>query len=233
MPDSREVGQGAVHRALARIGQGKLQTGIYDAVVENRAGARLISLLQGPMKASLLQQKNSFLEGQIGEKIAHDRMSLIDDPFIKRGIGSRLFDSEGLAAKRRILIDKGVLRDYYVDYYYGQKLDLEPTSGSSSNIVFEYGHRPLSALIKDIQHGVLIRGFLGGNFNSTTGDFSFGIVGAEIQKGEIIKPVNEMNISGNCTAFWHQLAEMGNDPYDYSSWRVPSMCFSGIHFSGM
>jgi PmbA protein len=88
-------------------------------------------------------------------------------------------------------------------------------------------------MVRDVQDGILIRGFLGGNFNSTTGDFSFGIVGSKIEKGETVKPVNEMNISGNATDFWHRLVEVGNDPFPYSSWRVPTMCFSGIHFSGL
>ena len=78
-----------------------------------------------------------------------------------------------------------------------------------------------------------VTGFLGGNSNSTTGDFSFGIVGLYVENGEIVKPVNEMNISGNMQEFWNCLVEVGNDPYPYSSWRIPSLYFKDIHFSGI
>ncbi|MBN2000369.1 TldD/PmbA family protein, partial [candidate division KSB1 bacterium] len=71
------------------------------------------------------------------------------------------------------------------------------------------------------------------NSNSTTGDFSFGIVGLLIKDGEIVQPVNEMNISGNAKEFWQQLVATGNDPYPFSSWRAPSMLFENVQFSGI
>lgn len=127
----------------------------------------------------------------------------------------------------------GILLHYYIDDYYGKKLGMEPTTGSFSNLVFEYGSRSLEEMIRDMKKGILVTGFIGGNSNSTTGDFSFGIVGQLIEDGEIIKPINEMNISGNEKDFWNQLIEMGNDPYPYSSTRRPSMVFEGVNFSGI
>ena len=87
--------------------------------------------------------------------------------------------------------------------------------------------------LKKLQKGIIVTGFIGGNSNSTTGDFSFGIVGLFVENGQIVKPVNEMNISGNAKEVWNQLVEMGNDPYQYSSNLVPSMLFEGIQFSGI
>jgi PmbA protein len=78
-----------------------------------------------------------------------------------------------------------------------------------------------------------VTGFIGGNSNSTTGDFSFGIVGLLIDGGKTVRPVNEMNISGNMKEFWNQLSEVGNDPYLYSSMRMPSLLFEGVNFSGL
>ena len=104
-------------------------------------------------------------------------MTVYDDPFIKSGAGSRLFDDEGLAAVRRPIIEKGVLRNYFIDNYYGKKLGMKPTSGSSSNIVFDPGTRSADEMIKSMKKGVLITGFIGGNCNGSTGDFSYGIEG--------------------------------------------------------
>jgi PmbA protein len=233
LPGPEILAKRAVNFASRKIGQEKVKSGRYDTIIENRAGNRLIHMLLKPMRGRALQQKNSFLEGMIGKKIASDNFTMIDEPFIEKGLGSRHFDKEGLAAERRVMIENGILRHYYIDDYYGKKLGMEPTSGTSSNIVFEYGSRSLEEMIKNMQSGIFVTGFIGGNSNSTTGDFSFGLVGQMIEKGEIVKPINEMNISGNSNEFWNRLVEMGNDPYPYSSTRRPSMFFEDVNFSGL
>ena len=233
LPSYEMLGKLAAQRALQKIGQKKIESGKYTMLVENRSASRLLSLFQGAMTARAIQQKSSWLDGMLEKKIASEKLTAIDDPFVEKGFGSRIFDGEGIAARKRIMIDKGVLKFYYVDNYYGRKIGMEPTSGSPSNVLFEYGSRSLDEIKKDIKKGILVNGFIGGNSNSTTGDFSFGIVGLLIEDGEIVKPVNEMNISGNAKEFWNQLAEMGNDPYPYSSVRIPCMLFDDVNFSGI
>ena len=161
------------------------------------------------------------------------KLTVIDDPFIEKGLGSRFFDGEGLAAKRRVVIEKGVLRQYFIDNYYGKKLGMEPTTSWPSNVLFEYGTHSVEEMIAGVKRGILVSGFIGGNSNSTTGDFSFGIVGLLIDAGKTVHPVNEMNISGYMKEFWNQLSEVGNDPYPYSSMRIPSLRFEGVNFSGL
>ena len=232
IPDLAFLGKEASRRAIRKIGQKKIESGTFDMVVENRAARQLLSMIRGAMGGRAIQQKRSFLDGMLGKKVASDQLTVVDNPFLEKGMASRYFDSEGLAAEKRIMIDKGVLKNYYIDYYYGQKLGMEPTSGSSSNLLFALGSRSLEELINEIDKGIFITGFIGGNTNSTTGDFSFGIVGILIENGELTQPVNEMNISGNAREFWLQLTETGNDPYPYSSYQAPSMLFADIGFSG-
>jgi PmbA protein len=230
--DAETIGKNAAERALCKIGQKKIASGKYDMIVENRAGLRLISTLQGPMGGRALQQKNSFLEGMLGKKIASEQLTLTDDPFVQKGFGTRYFDGEGLAAQKRVMVENGILRHYYIDTYYGRKLGMDPTSGSGSNTLFTCGSKSLEDMIKQVKKGILVTGFIGGNANSTTGDFSFGIVGMLIENGEIATPVNEMNISDNAKEFWSRLAETGNDPYPYSATQIPSMVFEKVNFSG-
>ncbi len=227
------LAKSAVKRALNKIGQVKLESGLYDMIIENRSTWRIFYSLYGPMSGSALQQKSSFLEGKLGERIGSDKLTIIDDPFIKSGLGSKLYDGEGMASSRRVLIDKGILRSYFIDTYYGKKLGMEPTSGSASNIVMEYGKRSLDEMVKSTKKGILVNQFIGGNSNSVTGDFSFGIIGMYVENGKIVKPVHEMNIYGNFTEFLNQLVEVGDDPYIYSSLRIPSLYFKDIHFSGI
>jgi PmbA protein len=233
VPEPEVLGHRAVDRALARIGQKKLQSGLYDAIIENRTAGRLLGGLYGPMRASSIQQKRSYLDGKLGEQIASEKFTMIDDPFVPSGFGSRLYDGEGLATKRRVMVDKGVLSQYYVDCYYGRKLGWEPTVGSTTNLVFEYGDKSLEELIAQTKRGILIDSFIGGNSSSITGEFSYGIMGSLIEDGQRVQPVNEMNIAGNLLEFFKQLDEMGNDPYVYSSWRLPSMLFKDVQFSGV
>ncbi len=233
LPSPALIGKEAASRALRKIGQKKIESGNYIMVVENRTGSGLLRMLKGPMGARALQQKNSFLEGMLNKKIASKKFTMKDDPFIKKGMGSRFFDSEGIAARERIMIDKGVLKAYYIDSYYGKKLGMKPNSGSSSNTVFSYGNRNIDEIIKDIKKGIFVTSFLGGNSNGTTGDFSYGIVGHLIENGKLVQPINEMNISGNAKELWNSLIEMGNDPYPYSSTRMPTMVFEGVSFSGL
>lgn len=233
VPSPEVLGKEAAKRALKKIGQKKIESGKYVTVIENRVSSRMLSVLLGPMSARAIQQKSSFLEGMIDKKIASDKLTVIDDPFIERGLGSRLFDGEGLVSRKRTFIEKGILKSYFVDNYYGKKLGWEPTTAGPANLIFEYGAKSLDEFIKGMKKGILINGFIGGNSNPTTGDFSFGIVGLYIENGEIVKPINEMNITGNAKEVWNQFVEMGNDPYVYSSYRTPAMLFEDLQFSGI
>ncbi len=227
-----EIGSLALERALKKIGQEKIKSGKYDMLIENRAVSRLFYPLLSALDGYSIQQKNSFLIDQLGKKVASEKLSLVDDPLIPGGLGSKLFDGEGLAAKKRTVFDKGVLGTYFIDTYYARKLEMEPTTGDTSNLVFELGDKDLESMVKGMKKGILVTGFNGGNTNGSTGDFSYGIDGFLVENGEIIQPVSEMNISGNMKSLWMSLAELGNDPNPISSWQIPSMLFEGIDFSG-
>ncbi|MFH2056417.1 MAG: TldD/PmbA family protein [bacterium] len=233
MPSPDELGRNSVVRALAKVGQKKMDSGVYEMVIENRSASRLLYSLIEPLSGSSLQQKRSFLDGKLGQQIASEKLTIIDDPLIVSGHGSRLYDGEGLAAKRRPIIEKGVLKSFYIDTYYGRKLGVEPTTSGTSNLVFDLGDKTLEELVAQMKRGILVTGFIGGNSNSTTGDFSVGVMGVYVENGKRVKPVNEMNVSGNLADVLMQLAEMGNDTWTYSSWLRPSMYFNEIQFSGV
>ena len=227
-----EVGKLAAQRALGAIGSKKMASGVVPIVVENRVGARLVSALLGPLSARALQQKQSFLEGKLGKPIASKLLTITDDPLLPKGFGSRLYDGEGIAAKKLAVIDQGVLKTYYVDNYYGRKLKLAPTTGGSSNLLFSLGKKGQDELIRDVKDGLFVTSFLGGNSNGTTGDFSLGVQGYEIKAGQLAGAVSEINISGNLGELWKKLVAVGNDPYPYSSTRTPTLVFEGVQVAG-
>lgn len=227
-----EVGRLAGERAIERIGSKKTESVVLPLVIENRAAGRLVSALVGALSGRALQQKQSFLEGKLGAEIASKLLSITDDPLLPKGFGSRYYDSEGIAAKRMTVVENGVLRAYYIDDYYGRKLKVAPTTGSSSNLVFALGKKDLSSILADVKEGVLVTGFLGGNSNATTGDYSLGIQGHRIRGGKRAEPVSETNIAGNQKELWKKLVAVGNDPWSHSSTRTPTLVFEGVQLAG-
>ncbi len=232
VPKAAQVGREAAERALSRLGAKKGESAVMTMAVENRAAGRLPAYLLGPLSGGALQQKRSFLEGKLGQAIASPVLTLVDDPLVPKGFGSRLFDGEGIAAKRMPVIEAGVLKAYYIDTYYGKKLQMAPTTAGPSNVVWTLGDKDQAALLAAMKDGILVTGFLGGNSNGLTGDFSLGVQGFRVRGGKIAEPVGEMNISGNHLEFWKKLAAVGNDPYPYSSMKTPTLVFEGVQFAG-
>ena len=233
MGDPSEVGASSARRALSRLGAHKADSKVMTLVLDNRAGARLVSALLSPMSAASIQQRRSFLEGKMGETIGSPLLTFIDDPLIRSGFGSRHFDGEGMSARPFPLFERGVLKNYYVDTYYGKKLLLPPTTGGTSNLSWARRDRSQGALIAEARDGVLVTGFLGGNSNGTTGDYSLGIQGFMIRGGAIAEPIAEMNISGNQLDLWKRLVGVGNDPYPYSALQTPTLVFEAVSFAGV
>ena len=226
------VGRRAAERAVARIGAVKGASGLITLAVDARAAGRLVGALFGALGAAGLQQKRSFLEGRLGAEVASPLLDVRDEPLLPRGLGSRRHDGEGLAARPFAVFERGALRSYYVDCYYGRKLGMAPTTGRTSNLAWTLGARSPDALLADLGEGVLVTGFLGGNSNATTGDFSLGVRGFRVRGGQLAEPVGEMNVSGNHLELWRRLAAVGNDPYRYSALRTPTLVFEGVQIAG-
>jgi PmbA protein len=228
-----EIGNEAARRTLALFGGKKIKTETLPIIVENRVVSSIGSGLLNAMSGRAIQQKQSFLADRKGQKVASEVLTLIDDPLVRRGLGSFPFDDDGFAAQKRIMIEAGVLKEFYIDWYYSRKLGYEPTTGSSSNLIIPPGKRSVAEIMKDLGRGILITGFIGGNSNSTTGDMSIGIVGQLFEKGSPVQAVSEMNMADNHLKLWTRLIEAANDPYPYSSAMLPSLVFRDVVVSGI
>lgn len=227
------VGQKALKRTLQKIGQKKTKSGKYTMVVDPMNSGQLLRPMLSAIFGSALQQKNSFLLDKLGQKVGSDKFTLLDEPHLVGASGARYFDNEGVATERLSVFDKGVLKTYYIDTYNAKKMDVEPTIANPSVLVMQTGSKDLNGLVADVNQGILVAGFNGGNSNSSTGDFSYGIEGFLIENGKLTMPLSEMNITGNAITLWSSLAETGNDPRLDSSWRIPSLVFEGVDFSGL
>ena len=232
LPNAAAVGQIALDRALSRLESEKGPTVKATMIVDSRAAASIIGRLMRPANARSVQQSRSFWAALVGEKAFSEKLTIIDDPLIKRGLASRHYDSEGISARAWPIVENGVVKNLYVDTYYGRKADMNPTTGTASNRRVGLGEQSLEQLLADVGTGVYVTSWLGGNADATTGDFSLGLRGHMIDNGQIGRPVGEMNVTGNLRDLFGRLEMVGNDPYPYSATLAPSLVFADVDFSG-
>lgn len=232
LPTVASVGEQATRRALACLGEKPDRSGRFACIIENAVVARLLDGLLGALYGEPIQQRRSFLADKLDQRIAASLLTITDDPLLGGGLGTGPFDGEGMASQRRPVIERGVLRTFFLDTYYASKLGKQPTTGDWSNLVFAPGKRDLAGLCRAMDDGILVTGFSGGNVNSATGDFSIGIRGQRVVKGQPVRPVAEMNLAGNHLELWKQLRELGADPFHSSTVVAPSLRFAPLQFSG-
>ncbi len=232
LPEPQKIAQQLEDRARERAGSKPIDSGSYPLILLNRATGKLLGAFGGPLAGSALHEQRSCLAGKLGSRVGSAKFTLLDDPTIPRGLASRPWDGEGLIARPFPVVSEGVLDSYYINVYYGRKLGMKPTTGGRSNWVIPPGDQSWEAIAKAYPKAILVDGFLGGNSNATSGDFSFGIRGALIEHGVRTQAISEMNVSGNLTDIFEKLVEIANDPYRYSSVVSPTLVFEDVRFSG-
>jgi len=231
-PSPADVANIALERGYAVLGSSKGPTQQGIMIVDPSIAAQLIRRLLRPATGRDISQNRSFWADKFGQLAVSPKLTLVDDPLIPRGLNSRHYDSEGISARSRPIIEEGVMEGLYIDTYYGSKLQRPPSSVNPSNLVVQTGTRDLAAIIADTPSAVYVTGWLGGNADNTTGDFSLGLRGHLIDQGEVGPPVSEMNITGDLLGLFSQLLEVGNDPWPYSSVQAPTLVFDQVSFSG-
>lgn len=232
----------ALDKAVRQIGPKKRRSGKYRMVVENTVASRLISPVVSALNASSIQQKVSFLEDSVGRRTFPEGMTLMDMARTPGKSGSRLFDSEGVATKDCAIIEKGIVKQYFVSTYMSHKMSIAPTVEDLSRPVLmpylkdedlssEEKEVSLQSILRRCSNGILVTGFNGGNCNPVTGDFSFGIEGFAFSKGKITHPVREMLITGNIVNLWNSLIAAGNDYRPSARWQIGTLAFEDVSFS--
>jgi PmbA protein len=232
LPDLPAIAAEIDRRTRERLGAGPVASGAYPMLLNRRAAGRILGMLAGPLSGGSLQQGRSCLADLLGEKLGSDAFTLIDDPTLPRGLGSRPWDGDGFRSRPRTLFENGVLKEYNIGHYHATKLGVEATSGGRSNWVVPPGDRSFAEMAADLPRAIEVTGFLGGNSNGATGDFSLGIRGVLWENGSPSRSLAEMNVSGNLRTLFQQLVEVGNDPWTFSSVRSPTLLFRDVQFSG-
>jgi PmbA protein len=209
LPPPEQVGQEAARRAVAMLGARKLASCEAPVVFPEETAGAILGLFASAVLGSSVWRKTSYLARLEGERVASDLVTILDDPTVVRGFGSRAFDGEGLPARRNLVVDRGVLKAFLCDSYSARKLGRACTGSaargsggavgpSTSNFILQ----PLPGaseadIIRTTERGLLVRSMMGFGFNPATGDLSRGASGHWIQDGQIAHPVSEVTISAN------------------------------------
>lgn len=229
-----EVGEEALRRAVSQIGSHPVRSGKHTMVVSENVASKLVTPLLSALNGYSIQQNNSFLTGSLGKKLFSDRLTIVDRPLIPGESGSRLFDSEGVATGDLDIIREGEVKTYFINTYIANKLGVTPTVEDSTRACLcptEPG-LSLEGLLARCGRGILVTGFNGGNCNSATGDFSYGVEGFEFSGGKITSPVSEMLITGNFLTLWANFLGSADDARRCASKLIPSLAFGKVDFSG-
>ena len=237
-----EVGAEAARRTLRQLGPRKVPT-CEAAVVFSKDEARsLLGTFAGCILGGAIWRKSSYLLDREGTQVASPLVEITDDPLIVRGPGSRVFDGEGLASRRHMVVEGGVLRTYLLDSYSARKLGRETTANaaragssvgpSTTNFVLKKGTIGHDALVASTARGLYVIDMMGFGFNPVTGDFSRGASGFWIEDGKLSFPVSEVTISGNLDAMLKGIDAIADDldlktSIASPTFRVDRMTISG------
>jgi PmbA protein len=217
-----DVGREAARRTLRKLGARTVATCEVPVVFDPDAARAILAMLAGCVVGSAIWRKASYLVDREGTQVASEQVTVIDDPLIIRAPGSRPFDGEGLASRRNVVVEKGVLRTYLCDSYSARKLGRESTGNASrgggasvgpstSNFVLQPGTDSNEAIVRATRRGLYVTEMMGFGFNAVTGDFSRGAASFWIEGGELAYPVSEVTISLNADSLWQSIDAVGND----------------------
>lgn len=222
MDSPENIGVMAARRTLRKLGSRSVATQSVPVVLEPNIARDLLGDIFNAASGESIFRKASFLVGQLGEQIANERLTIVDDGLIPRGLGSRSFDGEGLPTRRTVVIRKGVLESYLLNSYTARKLGLKSTGNAgrgltgapgveAGNLYIEPGPYSPDEIIRSVSKGFLITELLGFGVNTVTGDYSRSAGGIWIENGELTFPVQGVTIAGNLKEMLHSMEMIGND----------------------
>ncbi len=211
------VAQKAVERTVRQLGARKLPTTRTAVIFEPRMTGQLLAFLSSCVNGMAVYRQRSCLAGKLGQKVVGENIHVVDDALRPRGLGSRPFDSEGVATRRLDVVREGVLQNYLLNAYSARRLGLKTTGHASGqgvsvhNFYLEPGEMSPEEIVRSTDRGLLLTRTIGHGTNPTTGELSKGAYGLWIENGEIAYPVAEITIAGNLLDLLSRVDAIGND----------------------
>lgn len=242
------IGQEAARRALLRLGAKRVKTQQATIVFAPEIATSIIGNLFNAANGDAVYRHATFLEGKLGERVAHESVTVIDDGTLMfepglAGFGTLPFDGDGLPMQRTVLVDKGILTNYVLNTYTGRKLHM-PSTGNASrglagapgigsgNFYLAAGNKTPEQILGEVKNGLYVLETMGSGVNLVTGDYSQGAAGLWIENGEFTGAVEEITIAGNLTEMYNNISAIGTNLVWRGSSAAPTLRIEGMTIAG-
>jgi PmbA protein len=243
LESAEQVGKVAAQRTLRRLGGRKVKTSKVPVIFDPMVATSILEHIFEGVNGDSVYRGASFLAGKLGQKIAGDNVTVIDDGTIVGGFGTSPFDGEGIPTRRTLVVENGVLKSYLLNTYTAKKLGLKTTGNASrglagtpgivpGNYFLQPGKRTPKEMIADVKEGLYVTEFLGHGANLVTGDYSRGASGLWISGGELTYPVEEITVAGNLKEMFMNISEIASDLEFRGSVASPTLRIDGLTVGG-
>ena len=242
------VGAEAARRAIRRLGARRVPTQRVPIVFAPEVARSLIGSVFEAASGDSIWRHASFLAGKLGEQIAANTLTIIDDNVMLLetgvgGFGTSPFDGEGLPSLRTVVVENGVLRNYLLNTYTARKLGMKSTHNAArglagtpgigcGNLFVEPGMLTEAQIIEEVQAGLYVTSLMGFGTNIVTGDYSRGATGLWIENGQLTHAVEEVTIAGNLAEMLMHVTAIGNDLVFRGSVASPTLRIDGMTIAG-
>lgn len=241
----QKIGEEAGKRAIRLLSAQHINTQRASLVLEPYIGSNFLSIIAPAFLASYVQKGKSFLANKVGEKIANDKVTIIDNGAMPDKIVSAPFDGEGVPTSQTVLVQEGTLKGFLHNLYTAKKEGVKSTGNASrsayysspdvgtTNFYIDKGNISSKELIKNTSKGLYITDVMGlHTANPISGDFSLGASGLWIENGEFVKPVRGVAIAGNLKDLLLNVSEVANDLTFFVGKGAPTLKIEDISISG-
>ena len=237
-----QVGQLAAAKALARLGAAPVPSARVPVIFGSEAaGSFLQGLFQAFSALNVIEQR-SFLAGKLGQQVASPSVTIIDDGTMRRGLGTRYFDGEGVQTHRTVLVDRGVLRSYLHSAATARRLNT-PATGNGirsydalpaigpTNLYIDNGSST-TKLVQEVDRGLYVTGLSGFGLDTVSGEYSQQVDGAWIEKGALTKAVEGVTVAGRLDEMLLGITGVGRDLEFRSNVASPTIRFQALTVGG-
>lgn len=237
------IGRRAAERTVRRLGARKVPTQKVPVIFDPLMARSLLGSICDAVDGDSIYRKASFLAGKLGERVASETVTVIDDGTLPGLFGTSPFDDEGVPSRRTVVIDHGVLKSYLLNTYTARKLGLRTTGSASrgvtgnagvghGNFYMQKGERSPEEIIRGIRRGLYVTELIGRGVNIVTGDYSRGAAGLWIENGEFAYPVSEITIAANLREMLMDVEAAGSDLEFWGSVASPTLLIREMTVSG-
>lgn len=238
-----EVGRRAAERTVRRLGARKVPTQKVPVIFDPVTARSIIGNIFEAVEGDSIYRKASFLAGKLGERVASEHVTVIDDGTLPGLFGTSPFDDEGVPSRRTVVIDRGVLRSYLLNSYTAKKLGLRTTGNASrgitgnagvghGNFFLEQGREKPEEMIRGVRQGLYVTELIGQGVNIVTGDYSRGAAGLWIENGEFAYAVSEITVAATLQQMLMDLEAAGADLEFRGSVASPTLRIREMTVSG-